>query len=186
MTLNVSIALNRIVEAVAVQDPVNLEPPAGEAEASQLTLKAYFFRPYEPDDIPFIQSSWGHSYYDGVNGNRFLNPQEFHNRHRPIRERILNKPNVAIIICCAKEAPSLIIGYAILEKPSGTQAIILHYLYVKQAFKTEKIAVDLILQIKDRPVLYTHSTIKANKIMNRFKLEKRKELERFLFAPHLI
>lgn len=173
----------------------NLQPCVSIIFNSHVTLeaaslakepKAYFFRPYEPEDIPFIQSSWGYSYYGGVNGNHLLSPQDFHKRHRPIRDKILSNPKTAIIVCVAKESPGLIIGYMILEKPENSQGIILHYIYVKHAFKGENIGQDLIAQIKDRPVLYTHSTIQAGKIINKFKANNRTELERFLFAPHII
>lgn len=149
--------------------------------------KPYSFRPYLIDDIPFIQSSWGNSYYEGVNGHKLILAEEFHAHHRPIRDRILNKPNIAIIVCASKEDPSLIIGYSIVEKPPQSRGLILHYLYVKQAFKKEKIASHLLeMSCKDRPVLFTHSTIIAGKIMSKLKAKGRQDLDRFLFTPHLI
>lgn len=147
----------------------------------------YTFRPHLINDLPFLHSSWGKSYYEGVNGHKLLSPEEFHIHHRPIREKILSRPNVAIIICASKEDLGHIIGYIIVEKPPQSRGLILHYIYVKQVFKREGIAHKLIqMAITERPVLYTHSTIIAGKIVNKFKARGREELERFFHAPHLI
>lgn len=158
--------------------------------------KPYFFRPYTPDDIPFIQGSWGSSYYNNVLNYRFLNPDEFHAHHRPIRESILNKPNVAVIICASKEDPTHILGYSVVESLPNSSAQILHYIYVKTAFRTEREAKDsahgerigsqlVRRSITKRPVLYTHATIAAERILKKYKAKGRTELDRFLFCPHL-
>lgn len=147
----------------------------------------YTFRPHTKDDLNFIQNSWGKSYAEGVNGNRLITSKEFHSYHRPIREKILNRPNIAIIVCCSKDSEDLIIGYSIVEKPRESRGLILHYLYVKSAFKQEGIAKQLIKKsCVDRPILYTHSTTLAGKIIHRYKARQRQDLERFLFTPHLI
>lgn len=155
-------------------------------EAESIIDPAYFFRPYKHSDINFIHNSWGLSYFQGGGNYVLLTPQEFHEFHRPIRDKILNSPRVAIIVACAKEDPELIIGYSIVEKPKESNGLILHYVYTKQAFKREGIATELIKRsCVERPILYTHSTIIAGKIINKFKALGRKELERFLFCPHL-
>lgn len=149
--------------------------------------KPYLFRPYVLSDIPFIQSSWGTSYHDGVNGHKLITPEEFHSYHRPIREKILNKPNIAVIVCASKDDNDLIIGYSIVEKPKESHGVLLHYLYVKQAFKGQQIATELLAKsISEKPVLYTHSTIAAGRIIYKYKLKGKEEFERFLFCPHLI
>lgn len=147
----------------------------------------YIFRPYTKDDIPFIQSSWGNSYYDGVNGHKLLTPEEFHDHHRPIRETILNRSSVAVIVCVSRTDENLIIGYVIVEKPTISRGLILHYIYVKQAFKGERIASELLKRaVKERPVLFTHSTIASGRIISKYKATNRVDLHRFLAAPHLI
>lgn len=150
-----------------------------------LDEKPYRFRPHKIDDLNFIQSSWGSSYYSGHNGNQILRPDEFHAHHRPIREKILNKPNIAIIVCCANEDEDQILGYSIVEKPEAP-CLILHYIYMKNIYKSEKLGWQLLrMSCPDRPVLFTHSTITAGKIINKLKARGREDLERFLFCPHL-
>lgn len=156
----------------------------------------YTFRPYVPDDLNFIQSSWGHSYYKGANFDRILAPKPFHDHHRPIRERILAKPSTAIIVACAKDAHDVILGYIIVEDPpkppNGFNGMILHYLYVKEAFKKEGIATELLAKsIPSTPVFYTHETELIRRILKdlRIKDHANGKLDRFkdyYFEPHLI
>lgn len=141
---------------------------------------SYTFRSYVETDIPFIQSSWGSSYYKGAFYKRYLSPQDFHKHHRPIRERFFERDGTAVIVCCATDNPDLIIGWIAVEKPKESRGLILHYVYVKQAFKGEKISNELIKRaLPDKPVMVTHMTERALNIMERKKIE-------YFYAPHLI
>lgn len=148
------------------------------------TAKEYIFRPYGQDDLNFIQSSWGHSYYKGYSYQYFLNPKEFHLFHRPIRENVLSRPTLAIIVCVSKIDPTLIIGWMMVERPKDYPAIILHYLYVKEAFKGLGIASELIQSSipKDTNVLYSHSTERAERILK----ANREKFKKYGYTPHLI
>lgn len=160
-------------------------------------IKSYTFRPYVQDDVNFIQSSWGHSYYSGSSYKDLLAPKEFHERHRPIRDRILARPNVAIIVCVSKEYPDTILGWILVEKPpappDGFRGIFLHYLYVKEAFKKEHIATELIdlVATPSKLVLYTHITEQAGRIMGELRMKdkasnRKDRFEHFYYEPHLI
>lgn len=143
---------------------------------------SYHFRPYVKDDINFIQNSWGHSYYKGSDYRDYVTPAVFHWYHRPIRERILNRPNAAVIVCAANEDPSLILGWIAVETPEKTQGMILHYLYVKAAFKGEKIGRELYKRAVVRsPVYISHMTNYGERIA-----KKKLRGEAVLYAPHLI
>lgn len=145
--------------------------------------KPYLFRPYLHDDIPFIQSAWGTSYYNEGYGNTLLSLKEFHGRHRPIREAILSKPNIAVIVCCSKEDKDTLLGFSIIEKPEESPLIILHYIYVKSDFRDKGLGKELLFKaIKLRPVLYTHLTMGASKILRR----RSSDLDRFIYTPHII
>lgn len=155
-------------------------------EAEKLSQdKPYYFRAYSEMDVPFIQNSWGTSYYHGLDSHKLLSSDEFHKRHRPIRERFLNNPDATIIVCCSKEDKDLIIGWIGVEKPETSRGLILHYLYVKHAFKNEGIATELLqMALPDRPVLYTHLTNQAKKIL--FKHKGSGRFERFIHLPHIV
>lgn len=146
----------------------------------------YEFRPYVSDDIPFIHSSWGTSYYEGGNGHKQLSPEEFHSYHRPIRERVLSNPNCTAIVCSNKDDPSHIIGWILVEK-SSPYFLKCHFLYVKATFQGNKIARELVKRgLPQRPVLYTHSTMKLRRIIKDNWRAEKNEFERFLFTPHLV
>ncbi len=148
---------------------------------------AYTFRPYLPTDIPFIHSSWGASYFEGVRGHKQLNEVEFHSHHRPIREKALNNPNCAAIVCCSKNDPDHIIGWILVEKPNESPYIVLHYLYIKNTFQREGIGKELLkAALPIRPVLYTHATDKSKRIMKENWKANRADFDRFFPTPHLI
>ncbi len=144
--------------------------------------KVYLFRPFVAGDLNFVANSWGSSYYKGALYQRHLSPEEFHKHHRPIRDKFFANPNGAIIICASRSDENIIIGWAAVEKPEAA-GLILHYVYVKQAFKGWGIANELIERaLPERPILYTHLTERADKIMysngdGRFK--------DFYYSPHL-
>lgn len=147
----------------------------------------YSFRPYIQEDIPFIQSSWGISYYAGGRGHQQLDPDEFHKYHRPIRERALSNPNCAAIICVAKSDPSLIIAWILVEKPLDAPYLKLHYIYTKGAFMGQGIASELLNKaLPIRPVLYTHRTQKAQRIIKENWKSGKQKYQRFIHAPHLV
>lgn len=149
-----------------------------EAEEQHVT-----YRPYVEDDIPFIQSSWGSSYYTGAGYQKFVSPEIFHLFHRPLREHYLSRPTAAVIVCVSKDDPSLIVGWIAVEKPKDGFNMILHYLYVKQDFRKAKIASELIAKAipkGSRAILTTHVTDVASKILVRSKYRD------YEFTPHLV
>lgn len=126
----------------------------------------YILRPYKKEDLNFIQNSWGSSYYKGAEFNSFLSPKEFNSKHRPIRESILLKANAAVLIACGKEDKDLILGWILVEKPKV--GITLHYIYIKEAFKSEGISEALLkAALTDKPILVTHMTDRAQKIIKK-------------------
>lgn len=139
------------------------------------------FRGYTEDDIPFLHSSWGSSYYKGSLANQHLSPEEFHAYHRPIRERFFQKPNATVIVAANPEDSWEIAAWIAVEKSAS--ALILQYLYVKSAFKGHGVASQLIKRaLPSTPILYTHMTERASRIMAR-NYSKYRE---FKHVPHLV
>jgi len=139
------------------------------------------FRAYNGDDLPFLHDSWGSSYYKGSSAHKLLPPSEFHQFHRPIRERFFAKPNTCVIICADAKDPWHIIAWIAIEQiPSG---LILQYLYVKSAYKGQGIAKQLIKRaLPTQPVFYTHLTDRAARIMSK----KHEQFLSFKMVPHLV
>ena len=146
----------------------------------------FIFRPYTPDDVNFITNSWGISYLEGTAGHKQLTPDEFHHYHRPIRDKVMGNPNATAIVCASKEDPTTILGWILVEKNQDPY-IRLHYLYTKATFQGEGIATRLMqMALPIRPVIYTHSTSKARRIMKENWKSGREDYSRFFFCPHLV
>lgn len=146
----------------------------------------FSFRPYKPDDVPFIHSSWGTSYYEGNPGHKQQNSDEFHSYHLPIRNKVLNNPKATAIVCAANNDQDTILGWILVEKNEDPY-IKLHYIYVKGALQGNGIAKQLIhMALPIRPVLYTHSTQKWRRIMKENWKANKNDYDRFFFCPHLI
>jgi len=147
----------------------------------ELETQDLVFRPYTPEDRPFIESSWASSYYSAQRIKDFLSPETFHFFHRPLRERFFNRPTATVIVVAAGENPDVILGWIAVECiPNAT---VIHYLYVKADYRRKfDLANQLLIRgVPAGNVLYTHFTPKAGKIMaanpGRFR--------RFKFSPHL-
>lgn len=151
------------------------------AETKEQPNQAYTFRPYTADDIPFVHRSWGTTYYEWAGYRDLLSPNEFHSHHRPIRERFFQHPGAAIIVCCSKEEPTQILAWMAIEKPPMAQGLILHYIYTKNPFRDQGIATELIGHLKDKPIMFTHLTDRASKIMD----SKYAKFKDFFYMPHL-
>lgn len=139
------------------------------------------FRTHTEEDLPFLHSSWGSSYYDGTQAKKYLNPDEFHAYHRPIRERFFERRTKHITICTPDDDAWHILGWAATEQRANCQ--ILHYLYVKSAFKCQGIAEALLKRACPKgPILFTHLTDRAARIM----AKKHSEFEGFIHVPNLV
>lgn len=130
------------------------------------TEAVFKLRPYRESDLNFIRNSWAKSYYKGSEYVKFISPNEFHERHRPIREEILKRPNIALVVACSTDDEDLILGWILIEKPKEKSGTILHYLYVKEAFKKEGISKELMNKLlTNTPIMVTHMTERASKII---------------------
>lgn len=139
------------------------------------------FRPHSEEDLPFLHSSWGSSYYAGCSVTRFISPKEFHEFHRPIRERFFSREGARVLVCCDPNDSWHILGWIAVEAiPSAT---ILQYLYIKDTFRREGLAEALLKRaIVTLPVFYTHLTDRAAKIIG-LNYEKFRD---YRHIPHLV
>src|SRR2546430_2154908 len=105
-------------------------------------IEGFILRPHTLDDIAFIDSSWGSSYYAGIKAFRLMDPDKFHTYHRDIRHRILSSKDIQITVCAPEEDHWHILGYVISQKIKGEkdECDLIHYIYVKQPFRKEGIA----------------------------------------------
>lgn len=138
------------------------------------------FRPYSVSDIPCIRSNWANSFYKGNQNHKLIPPHDFHMAHRSIIDRFFMRPTATIIVCSRAGDPDLILGWIALEiLPSAT---LIHYIYVKFTYKGQKLTRELLSKIpKDKPIIATHMTEKASRIMG----AKHENFKEWNFIPHM-
>jgi|TARA_R110000868_G_scaffold43972_8_gene147503 GNAT superfamily N-acetyltransferase len=115
-------------------------------------------RPVDNDDLSFIFSSWMRSFKQSYTV-RPVPSKIYHDNQKQIIEYIIARSE--IIIACNAEDPAHIFGWACYEiEPIHT----LHYVYVKQPYRSMGIASALLIQSYNAkrsasaPTQATHST----------------------------
>lgn len=101
-------------------------------------MSTVIIRPFKPDeDSGVIYASWPNgAYYGSLEPIEERKSRWFKEFYSYMKDRLSDSE---IIIACLKEDPTIIIGYAIL---SGT---CLEWIYVKEAFRNQRIATLLLL-----------------------------------------
>lgn len=138
------------------------------------------YRPYVAEDIPFIYSSWGHSYYDDAKAKRqhCPSPTEFHSIHRPVIDHFFARPTATVIVVHHVDEPSVIIAWIALEDLKDSLAI--HYIYIKGMFRRRGLLSRLINRVdQKKPIIITHMTDRVSRIMNR----NPDKYKRFTYLP---
>ena len=108
-------------------------------------------RLHEATDEDFIYSTWMKSFRDNSYA-RAVPTQLYNIGQRKRINKILSKEGVNVLIACDAETPELIYGYAVMERTPD----VLHYVYVKSAYRKLGIAKALLIDFLDNSVLYTH------------------------------
>lgn len=118
-------------------------------------------RDFTPDDEPFIFSSWLKSYWENSDFTEHISKHVFFTWHHKVIERILKYETAIIKVAALQEEPTVVIGYLCLQRmPSVPDTQILHFCYVKAAFRKLGIAKALIkaAQVNPDTCVFTHRT----------------------------
>lgn len=110
-------------------------------------------RPYDSiADEAFLLSTWIKSYGSSPAVRAMPRPIYFIEQRLRILE-LLRGGEIEIKVACSKEAPELIFGYIVTNKPNT-----LHYLYVKGTYRNSSVARQLVAPyIGNEPLYYTHA-----------------------------
>jgi GNAT superfamily N-acetyltransferase len=104
-------------------------------------LKAlYIVRESISDDTPFIFSTFLRGLYYGDPYFARTPKNSFMKAYHSVLEQILSLPAVKVHIACLKEDPEVILGYSI----TGGEGTILHWVFVKSAWRGIGIAKELV------------------------------------------
>jgi hypothetical protein len=124
--------------------------------------------------VPFIFNSWLKSYRNANACKSISNPVYFDFQHKLI-EKILKRSQVEML--CSPDDPTQVYGYIVSERIEGV--IVLHYCYVKYAFRGIGLCSMLMQHIKlDKQAggFYTHDTHAIVKVLGK---------SNFVYNPYL-
>lgn len=125
-------------------------------------------------DVPFIFNSWLKSYRSSNSVKNISNPVYFEFQHKVI-EKLLTRSQVYML--CASDDPSQVYGYLVCEEIE--QVPVLHYCYVKYAFRGMKLCSMLMKHAKldkQRGGFYTYETHAITKLLGK---------SAFVYNPYL-
>lgn len=129
-------------------------------------------RKFKEEDKAFIMSTWLRSYKHNSFFTKKLTNTVYYKYHHDIINRILARAD--ILIACDTQSPETIFGYAVFEEPG-----IVHYAYVKKAFRGMGIFSKLIEPLKGLDIIFTHYTDHCNKLVENANLK-------LTYIPYLV
>jgi acetyltransferase (GNAT) family protein len=130
-------------------------------------------RPASPGDLNFIFNSWLKSYYDGSYFCKRIKENVFFRYHHKVIEGILARSTTSVLIASDPEDSGVIWGYAVFERFNDERNVpntVLHYVYVKESFRTEQVASQLMQagELDLNTCSFSHWTYPMNVIINKF------------------
>ncbi len=91
------------------------------------------------DDLNFIYATWLRGLYYASAFYSAIEKDVFFKEYESVIKRILAKEGVVVKVSCLKEAPDVVLGYAIFEPQRA-----LHYVFVKQVWRRQGLAKELV------------------------------------------
>lgn len=118
-------------------------------------------RPGRDSDKNFILATFLRGVYYGDSWYSFIPKDIFMNNYKYTAEALLENPNTIVMIACLPDDPEVILGYALL----GNNYQLLHFVYVKSAWRQKGIAKAL---VPSRLTEVTHLTAVGKILMKKF------------------
>lgn len=136
-------------------------------------------RPFKSTDANLIYSTWLRNYFHSSAFAKKISSDVFFKYHQLIVERILSRSKDHVLIACLPDAPDVIVGYLVYEKLP--QDLVIHYCYVKKAFRKLGIAKSLFASAGidlDQSNYYSHLTYEVEPIIRTY--------PNLIYSPYLI
>lgn len=119
----------------------------------------WLIRPAQPDDISFIYSTWLKSYRTGSGLGLASGKHAYFITYNLIIDHILEKPDARVWVAAKIDEPNVLWGYLVAEPT------VLHYVFIKGAFRKFGIARALYqAAFTERPFV-THMTTPAREVL---------------------
>jgi len=112
-------------------------------------MKHWKLRKPQKDDLGFIYQTWLNSYYVDSELRKAVRRSVFSREYRKIIDHLLHQSS--ILIACKPDDEFVIYGYLVYERH------LLHYCFVKEAFRFSGIAKDMVEKAMGKHVVYPYS-----------------------------
>jgi len=112
-------------------------------------------------DANFILATFLRGIYYGDSWFSLIPKPVFMDNYKRIAQAILKNPRTIVKIACLKEDPDVILGYSIMSSDFA----IVHYLYVKSAWRKKGIGKSLIPKY---PIAFTHLTALGKSLATKY------------------
>ena len=135
----------------------------------------WVIRKANPSDISFIYSTWLKSYrHNSAVGKSGIRKSVYFENYREVVDHLLQKSTV--FVACLPDELDVVLGYLVFEER------VIHYCFVKEAFRLLEIATDLI-RFADFPqnkeTYYTHVTNNLSRVISQ-------KFPNFTYNPFII
>lgn len=117
-------------------------------------------RTFEPNDANFITSTFLRGVYYGNSFYKKIDQDTFFVRYKAVLATLLSKSTLSLRVACLADDTDIILGWAMWDGP------VLHYIYVKDAFRRQGIAKLLTAGAKLDTV--THITTVGDELRQRY------------------
>lgn len=116
-------------------------------------------------DIPFLTDSWLKSFQGSYHVKK-LPAWLYRQQHHKIVTQLLARS--LVLVACDEAAPNVIWGWTCAEMINDT--LVVHYTYVKEAFRgfgiASKLIAELLAHETPEALVYTHDTKSANSFLD--------------------
>lgn len=117
------------------------ESPEGEGNKIQ-KKDLILIRAATLSDKNFIYATWLQGLYHGNDWFKEIPQDLYFENYQKVIDRILNRDSVFLTVACLKEDQDVVLGYAVLDRKQNKN--ILHWVYVKEAWRKIGLAKDLV------------------------------------------
>lgn len=115
-------------------------------------------------------SSWLKSYRHGSYFAKRIRDKQFFAYHHKVLERILARPTTTVTVACKPGEENTIFGYLITEFFAAENKTIIHFVYVKDAFRGFGVAKQLLETVKLNPNVcyFSHWTFAVDELIKKY------------------
>ena len=128
-------------------------------------------RPSSASDEAFIFASWLRNFQKSGLHSEKIPRSVLMRKHHAVIERLLARPTVGVLIAHPKGDPDTIVGWLVWERSGAdTERPVVHYVYVKGAFRKYGIARQLLESAGLRPnsLAFSHWTLAVNVLVRKY------------------